>query len=302
MNADETAIYDAGNRTISFLEETANKTAIDAHDEIKNELVTVMQEVKSIADALLKQGKDTSQYSPAKKRQLDATVKTFVLLCHGVSVIANQAGNIDLEKNLNKPKTYYSSPENGGERETVTRLNAMLKLLNNNATLLKITAADLDKLTAAVDAFVNFKDVPKREKATKKVEGTDKIKVHSDLLHESLLRLHKVMNRHFDGQDILSSFNAIVEEVVLGNRYTNLYVTLKNKETGEIIFKGIIVLDYNLKIVHKALKRTGLIKAKKVKPGEQSGVAKAKGFKDAPFTVDLNRGKITELTVEMEGE
>ncbi len=54
-------------------------------------------------------------------------------------------------------------------------------------------------------------------------------------------------------------------------------------------------------MVHKALKKTGLIKAKKVKPGEQTGVAKAKGFKDAPFTVDITKGKITELTVEMEG-
>ncbi len=247
MNAEEMAIYEAGNGAIKFLGEAANKAAIDGYDEIKVELATTNNQVKLISDALLKQSKDISQYSPAKKRQLDATVKTFVLLCQGVSVIANQAGNTDLEKNLLKPKTFYSSPENGGETETIARLNAMLQLLKDNAALLKITTADITKLTAALDAFVNFRDVPKKEKVKKKVEGTDKIKVHSGLLHKSLTRLHLVMNRRFDGMDILSSFNEIVEEVVLGSRFTNLYVTLKNGSTGNLVLGAIQVFHSGIK-------------------------------------------------------
>lgn len=300
MNSKQLAIQDAGGRAKTFFSDKTNSNAVKDKPDIQKELKDLDEGITNIATYAKEQEKDTTDTLSKKETALANVGKLFSKTGKRLAVGATQAGLTDLASQLKKPVTFFTSKK-GGENAIINRASAYIELINTNkGEIPNISTTDIADLTAVLNTYLKTKDEPTIAKKNKKTKGTDHLKIACEKQETTLNNISDLMNSYFDNTDIANNFNSQVAIEVLGKRYTNIYITAKDSETKEIIVKPTVVFDDEPTVTYKASKKDKIVRVLKSKVGTRSGVVKAEGYKDTPFTVDAEKGKTKKLVVEME--
>ena len=230
-------------QTSVFVNKKEYKTEIDSIKTMPDKTAKIAPLVTKIQTAADIQTRDTSgdkQYVSDLKMNAG---KVAIVVCKKVQVAANESGDKDLIKMVNKPITHYSSAPNG---QVITRTAQLAKvLLDNLNTVFKglITNDDIDNVTKAGQEYDSNRTLPSDNKRDKQVNGTN-VLAKCKKEGTQLLKDIRTLGEGFlpEGSTILNGLLEASDIPEFGKRHTNVHV-LVTREDGTLIGKGITAQD-----------------------------------------------------------
>lgn len=211
-------------------------------------------------------------------------------------VKARQAHNISLEQELNQPVTYYTKVE--GAEALAKAMATRDKIKSNLLILTNITDDNVVEMDKAIAAFEAMLAVPKADKQTQKVVGTDQIVALNVELDNIIISMGDLIHSYFEDSILSQEFDAKSKLGTSISRHNHVIFHVEAASTHKPIVTAKATNVKTNKTV--TADDEGMIEFETVNAGKQAFIIGADGYTDKTVYVLVNRGTTTELVIDLE--
>jgi hypothetical protein len=285
--------YEAGKRVQGLW--LTHKTELDTITEMAEEKVLLDKTLESIENAATIQSTDNSGLKTLKDEKRDTAVETVIKFALRGRVKAKQSGSTSLQKELAHEKTYYIQTE---AETTLARLKATKDKIKSKLTILtNITPEDITEMEEAIQKYEDLINVPKANKQTQKVTGTDQIPVLIHGLSETVDSIGNLIHSYFPNTVLSREFDALSKLGSPISRHNHLILTIKDAETNKPIANAVATKDsINQSITAN---EQGVIEFPKVMAGKQHFTITAPTYNTQTVTIKIIRSTTNQATIQL---
>jgi hypothetical protein len=287
--------YEAGKRVQGLWATSASD--LDGIEEMAPEKIRLDVALLQVESASAVQSEDTSGNAALKENLKQIMVSTVLKYALRARVKAHQAHNVPLELELSHPITYYSRAE--AEEALSLATATKTKIKNNMAVLTNIIDDNITEMDKAIANFEAIISVPKADKQTQKVAGTDQIAPLIVELDTVIVNIGDLIHSYFPDSILSQEFDAKSKIGSTVSRHNHVIFHVEIVDSNVPIAAAKATNVKTNKTV--AADGDGMIEFETVRAGKQGFVIEAEGYVAKTVYVIVTRSTTTELVVQLEG-
>ena len=283
--------------------ETTNPEVLVDIKEYKGQSDALTSNLVVIDKAIEAQGNIAEDSAGTVSVLLTTAVNGIVSLYGRAMTIAVSTGDKELEKLLKRPFTYFFK---NNKELCVQKLDAAVKLLvDKNAVLTNIDAADITGIKSKITLYKNSKDAPRAEIVAKKSEGTDALTVaiaKGKKIKNMMIKLIKNYYKDLNPK-LVEKATLLGKAIFLGKRHNVGSYTVQNKLTEEPVsiasIKEVRTTSKKKHIITRvfALDGNGMCIFNKHILGKAVLTVVATGFLTETMTVTFKKNELNEFVI-----
>lgn len=286
--------YEAGKRVQGLW--TSHAVELNSIVEMAPEKASLDAVLLKIETASAAQSSDITGNAALKERLKQVMANKVVKFAMRGRVKARQLHNIALEQELNQPVTYYTKVE--GAEALAKAMATRDKIKFNLLILTNITDDNVVEMDKAIAEFEAMLAVPKADKQTQKVVGTDQIVALNVELDNIIVSLGDLIHSYFEDSILSQEFDAKSKLGTSISRHNHVIFHVEATSTHKPIVTAKATIVKTNRTV--AADDEGMIEFETVNAGKQAFIISADGYTDKTMYVVVNRGTTTELVIDLE--
>ena len=275
-------------------EDTQN---IEGYSDEVDDTTTAVNKIEEYNEVQKADSGDLSGEAETAKKNMGKVVRKY---CLRGAVKARRLGNHKLAEQLTHPKTYFTK---GRKTECIQRSKDMRDLLQANLpTLVNIHAADITAIDAVITVYNNLQQTPIHDIQDKKAGGTDLLAEQFRLADLAIQNRYDLIESYLEDTkpEILNKFAEAMQVIHTGGHHTMVNVLCNDADSTEedkslegVLFK---IVELNLTATSNSF---GMVGIAKFKPGNYHIEFTKTGYKKVKMIVNFQKGKITNLEIDM---